>query len=84
MNEKHCYKNTRREIEHNACLVDFEQIRKFNDNSDEGKYNLVYICKDCGQDWTEEDILLFELPKLNSILREHYLFRKSIDYAERI
>ena len=84
MTENYCYRFKGKEIEHDADIVDFEQTRRFNDHTDEGRYNLTYMCKDCGQDWTEGDVLLFDRPSIHEDLRERYRFKKVRSLPEKL
>ncbi len=65
------------EVSHDDAVVDFVQTRGFNDhNVYEGRYTLVYICKSCGRNLTQEEVTLLDRPEIDQKLRENYTIEK--------
>ena len=83
MTENYCGMYKGKKVEHSGYIVDFEQIKSFNDNTDEGRYDLIYMCRGCGIDWTEKDVVLLNLPEVDSELRERYRFKKRVMIMRR-
>ena len=75
--DDYCSMGTGKDSVHDNTIVDFEMIRRYNDQLDDGVYRIVYMCKNCGQDKTEERVL-FDRPKIDEELRDRYMFKKRV------